>query len=161
LYLDDKLLAVEVIVSTLSTRVEIEIPRAPAQVWDVVTDYPTDLVWRKGIAEMTPDRAGPPAVGTRVREVLRLLGRDYVTDTVVTRVGPAMSYGFEGTGTSGVVRGRRTVVPAGDGRAVFAYDVDLEPHGIPRAARPLLRWWLEHSLRRDLRRLRAHLIATA
>jgi Polyketide cyclase / dehydrase and lipid transport len=148
--------------NTLYTHVDIEIPRPAETVWAVVTDYATDTVWRKGITEMTPDRDGPPHVGTNVREVLQLGGRQYVTDTAVTEVGPGMSYRFAGTGTSGVVRGRRTVTPAAtsDG-AVFTYDVELEPHPIPRLVRPILRWWLQHSLRRDLRRLRTLITSTA
>ena len=139
----------------MHTNVDIEIARPPHQVWNVVSDYDTDQRWRKGIVEMTPDVAGAPRVGTHVREVLRLGGRDYVTDTTVTEVGPGFSYRFEGAGTSGNVRGRRSVRP-GDSpdSSVFAYDVELEPHAIPRLARPVLRRWLHHSLRRDLRRLR-------
>ena len=147
--------------TTLYTHVDIEIPRPAEQVWAVVTDYATDTVWRKGITEMTPDHDGPPHVGTNVREVLQLGGRQYVTDTTVTEVGPGMSYRFAGTGTSGVVRGRRSVTPAtAPDTALFTYDVELEPHAIPRLARPLLRWWLQHSLRRDLRRLRTLVMTT-
>ena len=142
------------------THVEVEIARPAAEVWETVTDYATDTTWRKGITEMTPDRVGPPEVGTNVREVLQLGGREYVTNTTVTDVGPAMSYSFAGHGTSGVVRGRRSVVSAASPvSAVFTYDVELEPTTIPRPARPLLRWWLQHSLRRDLRRLRTMLEA--
>jgi hypothetical protein len=93
--------------------------------------------------------------------VLALGGREYITDTAVTEVGPDMSYRFAGTGTSGVVRGRRRVVPAtSPNSAIFTYDVELEPQAIPRLVGPLLRWWLEHSLRRDLRRLRALLTSS-
>ena len=146
--------------ATLCTHVDIEIPRPAEAVWAVVTDYATDTVWRKGITEMTPDRDGPPQVGTKVREVLKLGGREYVTDTAVTEVGPGMSYRFSGVGTSGVVRGRRSVVPATTAdSAVFTYDVELEPQAIPRAARPVLRWWLQRSLRRDLHRLRNLLVS--
>ena len=146
---------------TLYTHVDIEIPRPAETVWAVVTDYASDTVWRKGITEMTPDRDGPPQLGTKVREVLRLGGREYVTDTEVTDVGPDMSYRFAGAGTSGVVRGRRSVTPGtSTGSAIFTYDVELEPQAIPRIARPMLRWWLQHSLRRDLRQLR-NLVDTA
>ncbi len=123
-----------------------------------MTNYATDTTWRKGITEMTPDRDGPPQVGTKVREVLHLGGKDYVTDTVVTEVGPGMSYRFAGEGTSGVVRGGRSVVSSTPDSAVFTYDVELEPHTIPKLARPILRWWLQHSLRRDLRRLRSFVV---
>lgn len=104
---------------------------------------------------MTPDVAGAPRVGTNVREVLRLAGRSYVTDTTVTETGPGLSYHFAGSGTSGRVRGRRSVEP-GDapGSAIFRYDVELEPEGLPPGTAPVLAWWLGHSLRRDLARLR-------
>ena len=48
----------------------------------------------------------------------------------------------------------------GPGTSVFTYDVELEPHGVPRLAQPVLGWWLTHSLRRDLDRLRT-MIETA
>jgi Polyketide cyclase / dehydrase and lipid transport len=143
------------VTSTLHTHARVEIARPAPDVWAVVTDYATDTTWRKGITEMTPDIDGPPHVGTNVREVLHLGGREYITDTTVTEVGPDMSYRFAGTGTSGVVRGRRHVTPAATpDAAVFTYDVELEPHSIPRLAQPVLAWWLQRSLRRDLRRLR-------
>ena len=75
--------------ATIHTSVDVEIARPPADVWAVVSDYATDSRWRKGITEMTADVAGPPAVDTHVREVLRLAGADYVTDTTVTEVGPS------------------------------------------------------------------------
>ena len=133
----------------------IDIERPPSEVWAVVSDYAADTIWRKGIAEMTPDADGPPRVGTRVREVLVLGGRTYTTETAVTDVGPGLTYGFSGTGTSGEVRGRRTVVAAGTPQSArFSYDVELEPNAVPRFLAPLMARWLGHSMRRDLRRLR-------
>ena len=140
--------------NVLHTNVTVEIDRSPDQVWSVVSDYVSDARWRKGIIEMTPDVEGAPRVGTNVREVLRLAGNSYITDTTVTEAGPDLSYRFAGTGTSGEVRGRRHVGRGRAGGAVFTYDVELEPRGIPRIAQPLLGRWLTHSMRRDLRRLR-------
>lgn len=140
--------------ATVHTSVDVRIARPPGEVWAVVSDYGTDTRWRKGITEMTPDVDGPPVVGTKVREVLRLAGRAYTTDTIVTEVG-ARSYRFAGSGTSGAVEGGRRVVAGPEpGTAVFTYDVDLQPTALPRAARPVMAWWLRHSLRRDLSRLR-------
>lgn len=142
--------------TTVTTTVEIEIGRPPEAVWAVVSDYARDTTWRKGIREMTPDADGPPRVGTNVREVLRLGRTDYVTTTTVTDVGPGLAYRFAGHGTSGEVRGGRSVrTAAAPGASVFAYDVALRPEGIPRLARPVMACWLRHSMRRDLRRLRA------
>ena len=140
--------------ATLTTHLEIEIPRPPDAVWAVVSDYPTDTIWRKGITEMSADRSGPPSVGTKVHEVLELAGKTYVTDTAVTEVGPGLSYRFAGAGTSGVVRGGREVAPKGAG-SLFTYHVEVEPTEMPRAMRPILGWWLRRSMRKDLRRLRA------
>ena len=141
--------------NTLYTHVDVEIARPPLAVWNVITNYATDTSWRKGITAMTPDRPGPPEVGTNVHEVLRLGGREYITDTSITQVGPGLSYSFAGIGTSGVVRGRRSVVTADKpDSAVFSYDVELEPVNIPRPVRPILRRWLQHSLQRDVHRLR-------
>ena len=140
--------------TTLHTHVDVTIDRPPEQVWTVVSDYATDTRWRKGIVEMTPDVDGAPAVGTHVREVLKLAGKEYVTDTTVTETGPGLRYRFAGEGTSGTVRGGRSVRPDGSGGAIFRYDVELEPRDLPRLAQPVLGWWLTHSLRRDLHRLR-------
>ena len=141
---------------TITVTNAIDIDRAPDDVWAVVSDYATDARWRKGIVEMTPDVDGPPRVGTRVREVLELAGRTYTTETAVTDVGPGLTYGFAGAGTSGRVSGRRTVTTSASGdSARFSYEVRLEPgETMPRVVAPLLARWLQHSMRRDLRRLR-------
>ena len=138
----------------LKTSAHIRIDRSPEEVWAVVSDYAADRRWRKGIREMTPDVAGAPRVGTNVREVLRLGGKDYVTDTTVTETGPGLSYRFAGAGTSGDVRGGRSVVAA-DGGAVFTYDVEVVPHRLPRPLRPIAARLFVHGMRRDLRRLRS------
>jgi hypothetical protein len=143
--------------TTLLTRLDVTIDRPADAVWSVVGDYGRDRQWRRHIVEMTPDRVGPPAVGTRVREVLRLAGKDHVTDTVVTATGPGLAYRFSGAGSSGAVLGGRSVQPIGDGASVFRYDVQVDAPQLPRAVRPIMGWWLTRSLRRDLRRLRRQL----
>jgi hypothetical protein len=73
------------------------VPRATAELSESIfpirqmaSDYATDTRWRKGIVEMTPDVEGAPKVGTHVREVLRLAGKSYTTDTTVTDTGPGI-----------------------------------------------------------------------
>ena len=104
---------------TPSVHVEasVEIERSPAEVWDAIADYSFDRQWRNGLLEMTPDPPGPAAMGTKVHEVVRSSGREYVADTVVTRFDPGISYRFEGAGTIGGVGGGRTVRPAAQGTA--------------------------------------------
>lgn len=79
--------------------------RSPGEVWDAIADYSFDLQWRKGLREMTPDPPGQPASGTKVHEVVRSSGRDYIADTVVTDLDPGVSYRFTGMGTIGGIGG--------------------------------------------------------
>ena len=134
----------------------VQIGKPPAEVWAAIADYGFDLQWRKGLTDMTPDPPGPPAPGTRVHEVVRTSGRDYVADTVVSDVNPGVSYRFSGTGTIGGLSGGRTVSPDAGG-SVFTYDIELEPEGGMRLLRPVLGRMVRSGLKRDLRTLKARL----
>lgn len=131
----------------------VEIDQPPAAVWDAIADYSFDLQWRNGLLEMTPDPAGPPAVGTKVHEVVKTSGREYVADTVVTELDPGASYRFAGSGTIGGLRGGRRVRPEGQG-AVFTYAIELEPTGAMRLLRPILGPMVRSGLKKDLGRLK-------
>ena len=133
----------------------VQIARPPAEVWDAIADYSFDLRWRKGLREMRPDPPGPPAAGTKVHEVVRSSGRDYVADTVVTDLEPGVSYRFQGAGTIGGVSGGRTVRsdPGGTG-AVFTYAIDLRPKGGMRLLTPVLAPVVRSGLKKDLLKLR-------
>lgn len=145
---------------TLLIEEAVRIGRPPEAVWAMITDYASDQRWRPGISEMTPDPPGPPAVGTRVREVLETGGRSYVTESIVTSVGPGMTYRFAGTGTTGGVEGSRTVAPIGSDAALFTYRVELTLTGSYRLVRPLVGATMRKGLRSDLDRLRAILEST-
>jgi hypothetical protein len=122
--------------------------------WAMVTDYSSDRLWRPGIAEMTPDPPGPPAVGTRVREVLQSGKRGFVTQSTVTEVGPGMTYRFSGSGTTGKVEGSRTVAAIGADAATFTYRVEITLAGSFRLMRPLVATTMKKGLEGDLARLR-------
>ena len=142
-------------------RESVEIAKPPHEVWNAIADYGFDQSWRKGLLDMTPDPPGGPAVGTKVHEVLRSSGREYVADTVVTTVDPGVSYEFSGSGTIGGLRGGRSVRATRDGNAsVFTYDIQLEPKGGMRLLRPILGPMLRSGLRKDLQTLRALLEAS-
>jgi len=140
-----------------AVRVEesVRIDRSPAEVWEAIADYGFDREWRNGLRDMTPDPPGPPAVGTKVHEVVRTSGRDYVADTLVTELDPGVSYRFMGSGTIGGLSGGRSVRPdAAGGGAVFTYTIELEPTGAMRLLAPLLRPLVRSGLTKDLARLR-------
>jgi hypothetical protein len=116
--------------STVRVEESIQIDRSQDVVWEAIADYAFDMKWRKVLREMTPDPPGPPASGTKVHEVVRTSGRDYVADTVVTELDPGISYRFEGAGTIGGLRGGRAVRADGAGTgAVFTYSIELQPKG--------------------------------
>ncbi len=144
----------------MTVRIEesIEIARPPAAVWDAIADYAFDLQWRQGLLEMTPDPPGGPELGTKVHEVIKSSGREYVADTSVTELDPGVSYSFAGEGTIGGLAGGRTVVPAtaGDG-ALFTYRIELEPRGGMRLLRPVLGPIVRSGLKKDLQTLKAAL----
>jgi uncharacterized protein YndB with AHSA1/START domain len=142
----------------MTVRVEesVRIARSPADVWDAIADYGFDRQWRNGLQEMTPEPPGGPAAGTKVHEVVRSSGRDYVADTVVSDVDPGVSYRFAGSGTIGGLSGGRTVRPDnGGGGAVFTYTIELEPTGGMRLLRPFLGSIVRSGLKKDLQKLKS------
>ncbi len=128
----------------------IEIEQPASTVWRVIADYDRDAEWRTGLSEMIPDPPGPPHNGTRVHEVLRTVGRTYVTDTVVSEVE---------NGTSGDVAGRRIVRPLGANRSSFTYEIELKLRGATRLVHPLVARIMRSSLRKDLMNLQGLLAA--
>ena len=133
----------------------VEIARPPGEVWAAIADYGFDLEWRKGLEEMRPDPPGGPAVGTKVHEVVRNGGRQYVADTVVTALEPGVSYEFSGSGSIGGLMGGRSVTADGTGgRSVFTYDIRLQPTGGMRLLRPILGPMVRSGLKKDLQKLK-------
>jgi hypothetical protein len=131
----------------------VQIARSPSEVWEAIADYSFDLQWRNGLLDMTPDPPGQPAVGTKVHEVIKTSGREYVADTVVTDLVPGVSYRFSGEGTIGGLAGARTVQPDPNG-ALFTYEIELEPQGGMRFLRPVLGAMARSGLKKDLRKLK-------
>lgn len=132
----------------------VQIARSPDEVWAAIADYAFDREWRNGLSDMTPDPPGPPTLGTKVHEVVRSSGRDYVADTVVTELDPGVSYRFAGKGTIGGLEGGRAVRPDEAGGSVFTYTIELKPTGGMRALGPLLGPIVRSGLKKDLRKLR-------
>jgi uncharacterized protein YndB with AHSA1/START domain len=140
--------------SSVHVQESVQIERPPAEVWKAIADYSFDAEWRNGLLDMTPDPAGEPAVGTKVHEVVKSSGREYVADTVVTELEPGTSYRFAGEGTVGGLSGARTVVPDDGTGAVFTYEIDLEPTGGMRLLRPVLGPMVRSGLKKDLAKLK-------
>ena len=140
--------------STVRVEESVQINKSPAAVWNAIADYSLDREWRNGLLEMTPDPPGGPAVGTKVHEVVRTSGRNYIADTAVTDLDPGVSYRFAGSGTIGGLGGGRSVRSDDGTGAVFTYTIELEPKGGMRLLRPLLGPMVRSGLRKDLQKLK-------
>jgi uncharacterized protein YndB with AHSA1/START domain len=140
---------------TIRVEESVQIARPPVEVWSAIADYAFDSEWRDGLREMTPDPPGPPALGTKVREVVRSSGRDYIADCVVTELDPGVSYRFAGEGTIGALEGGRAVRPdAAGGGAVFTYTIEMQPAGWMRLLSPVLGPMVRSGLKKDLASLK-------
>ena len=60
---------------TVRVEESVQIARPTADVWAAIADYGLDREWRNGLQEMTPNPPGPPALGTKVHEVVRSSAR--------------------------------------------------------------------------------------
>jgi Polyketide cyclase / dehydrase and lipid transport len=144
---------------SINIRESVEIDRPAPEVWGAIADYAFDLEWRKGLTQMTPEPAGPAAMGTKVHEVVITSGREYVADTIVTEFDPGVSYRFAGDGTIGGLAGGREVEAKTAGSSVFSYSVELEPRGTMRLLRPVIGPMVRSNLRKDLQKLKTLLEA--
>jgi hypothetical protein len=135
------------------------INRPADEVFAFVSDYGNDVLWRKGVHEMTPTPAGKARSGTRVHEVLRFAGSTHVTDTEVMDVVEGRSLRYEGGGSGGRVRGRRMAEPSPSGGTVLTTEVEVETTGVLRFLEPLLAPMFRRNTRRDLETLRGLLEA--
>lgn len=132
----------------------IEIDRPAAEAWAVVADYGRDPEWRRGVVSMVADPAGPVRRGTATSEVLRMAGREWHNDGVVTSVGPGTRFTWRTTEGADAL-GARTVTALGPARCIVRLELVVRPHGAERLLRPLLARMLRRNVSGDLERLRA------
>lgn len=134
----------------LTQTLTIDLPAE--QVWAVLSDHRRDPRWRTGVLEMHREPADDLAVGTVTHEVLRLGGRTYLNDGVVTAVDPGRR--LEWRTTQGAdAHGARSVAVLGPERCSVTLELHVEPHGADRLLAPLLGRMLARNLRADLHRL--------
>lgn len=122
---------------------------APAEdVWSVISDYPRDPEWRRGVLTMMAEPPGPVGIGTVTHEVMRIAGRTYRNAGEVIGLDPGRR--LEWRTTAGArAHGSRTVRPLPDGTSELVLELVVEPRGVERLATPVLRRLLGRNLRRD------------
>ena len=116
---------------------ERQLPCPAGEAASLVLDWSRDAEWRGAVTAMQVDPPGRAREGQRITEWLRFAGRTYVTPTVVTSV-DGMSAAFAGASATVAVRGRRSVVPAGEDRCTVVLEVDVRMTGVLAVLNPLL-----------------------
>jgi carbon monoxide dehydrogenase subunit G len=145
----------------MSTQIEFEqrvvIPRRSVpEVFDYVSDFSRAAEWRVEVKESTMSPPGPMRLGTRLREVARVAGREVVTDSVVDQFAPPDSWTFAHTGGPLPVSGGFRVEPSG-GDVRLTYRLQVELHAVWVLGAPYLRWSGRRMIQRSLARLAARL----
>lgn len=137
----------------------VVINRSVEEVFAFVTGLENDPQWRLGIAEIGVTTPGPFGVGSESREVLRFLGRTYVTTARCTVHEPNRRMAFRSLTGPQPVAGWRLVEPATGGTRV-THALEAEPVGwLGRLTLPLQVAIMRRQMRRESQRLKALLEA--
>ena len=140
----------------------IEVDRPAEDVFAYLDQLERHREWQAQIVSATLESDGPVRVGTRVREIRRIGGREQDASYEITEHDPPRRSAFRGI--AGPVRplGRVTVEPIGDGsRARVSIEFTLVGHGIGKLIAPLARMQARKSIVESQERLKAKLEAGA
>jgi uncharacterized protein YndB with AHSA1/START domain len=139
-------------------RESIEISRSPEDVFAYLDDPSRHGEWQSQIVTTEVETAGPTRVGTRVRQTLRLGGREQEMSYEITEHDPPRSYAFRGM--DGPLRpvGHGKVEPVGDGtRSRVTIELDFEAHGLGKVLRPVVVSQARKQVPEDQRQLKERL----
>lgn len=140
----------------------IEIDRRPEDVFAYLDQVERHGEWQNEIVSAKLETEGPVAVGTRVREIRRIGGREQDSSYEITEHDPPRRSAFRGV--VGPVRpvGTVRVEPIGDGsKARVSVEFNLVGHGIGKLIAPLARMQARKSIVESQQRLKSKLEAGA
>lgn len=140
----------------------IEIDRPPEVVFAYLDQLERHDEWQAEIVSTRVETDGPIGVGTRVREIRKIGGREQDASYEITEHEPPRRTAFRGV--AGPVRPLGTVVvePIGDGsKARVSIDFDLVGHGFGKLIVPLARMQARKSIVNSQEQLKAKLEAGA
>ena len=140
----------------------IEIDRRPEDVFAYLDQVERHGEWQSQIVSTKLETTGPVRVGTRVREIRRMGGREQDASYEITEHDPPRTSAFRGV--VGPVRpvGTVRVEPVGDGsKARVSIEFDLVGHGIGKLIAPIARMQARKSIAESQQQLKAKLEAGA
>lgn len=140
----------------------IEIDRTPEDVFAYLDQFDRHGEWQSNIVRATNETEGPVRVGTRVKEIRKIGGREQDTSFEVTEYEPPRRSSFRGV--VGPIRplGAVTVEPLGDGsKSKVSVEFDLVGHGLGKLFAPLARRQARKTISDNQTKLKARLEANA
>jgi uncharacterized protein YndB with AHSA1/START domain len=131
--------------------VEIHIDRPPEDVFSFLTDIARVPEWQGSAT--SADAEGPLAVGTRIRETRRFLGREYRVVHEVTAYDPPHRFDIRSVEGPIPLSVRHTLEPSGGGTRLEAVG-EANPEGLLRFAAGGVAKTAEAEFQRDFDRLK-------
>lgn len=125
----------------------------PDEVFAFIADVRNNPSWQDGMVDCTWTSEGPIAQGSTYRQHARMLGRDLVSDFVVTDFQPGRSMTIQTTSGPFPITVTRRVERAAEGTTRASATIRGDAGGIFRLTAPLLRRQVERSVRADWARL--------
>ncbi len=138
----------------------IEINRPPAEVFAYLDQFDRHGEWQDNIVSASVETNGPVRVGTRVKEIRKIGGREQNTSFEVTEYEPPHKSSFRGI--VGPVRpiGSVVVQPIGDGsKSKVSVEFDLVGHGLGKLFAPFARSQARKTISDNQAQLKARLEA--
>jgi Polyketide cyclase / dehydrase and lipid transport len=131
----------------------IDIARPAEVVFGYCSDHTNEIEWNPAMRRVAKITDGPVGAGTRY-EMEFLPGRPMVAECVRFDPPACWAVAASGSGMRSWFSGRVTPVPAG---ARLEFRMEIEPHGMLRAALPLLRHRMPRDLARDIALIKTRL----
>ena len=122
-------------------------------VFDFAGDYRNDIKWRGNVKEMTLLASGKIRTGIKTRELIKFMGKKYMTIAEITDFKYGKKTSFEGENNNLFVRGSREFHPHENG-TIFRYSLQLTPKGFSKIFSPVLSKAFERQVQRDLNNLK-------
>ena len=132
--------------------------RSVSEVFHYVSDFGRAAEWRVEVVDSSMSPPAPMRLGSRLREVSRIAGREVVTESVVDELSPPTLWSFAHVSGPLPVHGDYRLESKPDGVSL-TYRLGVRLTGVWALGAPYLRWSGRRLIRRSLDTLAQRLAA--
>jgi hypothetical protein len=133
--------------------VSIAINSTPEKIFGFISDYRNDLRWREKVTQMIYLSNNGGGTGSKLRETLNFLGKNYTTISEVTEFHNNKRIAFNGSNDEMRVSGFREIF-FNDLCYEFRYYMVIEPKGINKLLLRLIKNIFCVQIKKDLKNLK-------